>query len=736
MVLTVRNLIFQVLPVVATIILLVISMTLLDISTNNPSESNYLSPWMVTLNMITLGILFLMIIFNLVRALLKLRAKKAGSRYTLRLMTAFAVLTLIPVLVVSFFSMNFLGDRIDSWYNVQIENALDDSIELSQRSLKTGMSLHLRDIELMAREMFQIDESEYSYYLEQKRRDMNANEMLLLNSKKRVIAYSSVETGQLFQYFPRPEMFPVLENQGFYLELEPDGEEEELYSRVAVTMQKDSMNEAYILTAVFPVAHRFAALSESVQSARDEYASLKIQRNSIKSGFRWSLFIIMVLSVLFALWAAFIYSQRLTSPIRSLLDGTLAVASGDLEKKLPVSSSDDFSLLARAFNTMTSRLSDAQRESEMSRQQVQFQHDYLNIVLNHLTSGVMTFDDQLVVRRLNMAGQQLLGIPGKNATGKKITDLVDDSETLLVFTNAIMPHLNSKEVEWKIEIQTLDGNKRRTLVCQGTSLPQLLDGSKGTVLVFDDITDLIQAEHDAAWAEVAQRLAHEIKNPLTPIQLSAERIQHRLKPQLDEKSAELLDRMSSTIIQQVEAMKTMVNAFSEYARTPSLQLQNMDLNKLIHDVLILYQDNKQGVTLHCDLDDKIPMTAIDVHRMRQVLVNLFKNGLEALENIEGPRELRISTSLNEVDEIVLRFEDNGLGIDEKLLPNLFDPYISSKTKGSGLGLAIVKKIIEEHSGNIVATNTDTGGAMFTIILPVTGITKDTQAKEQDQQEQV
>ncbi|CAA6822659.1 MAG: Nitrogen regulation protein NtrY (EC [uncultured Thiotrichaceae bacterium] len=735
MVLTVRNVIFQVLPVVVTIILLVISMTLLDISTNNPAESNRLAPWMVTLNLITLTILFLMIVFNLVRALLKLRAKKTGSRYTLKLMTAFAVLTLTPVLVVSFFSMNFLGDRIDSWYNVSIENALDDSIELSQRSLKKGMSLHLRDIELMASEMFQRDESEYSYYLEQKRRDMNAKEMLLLDSKKRVIAYSSVENGDLFQYFPRPGMFPIVENRGFYLELEPDADEE-LYSRVAVTMQKDRWNESYILTAVFPVTHRFTDLSKSVQSARDEYASLKIQRNSIKSGFRWSLFIIMVLSVLFALWAAFIYSQRLTSPIRGLLDGTLAVASGDLEKKLPVSSSDDFSALTCAFNTMTSRLSTAQRESETSRQQVQFQHDYLNIVLNHLTSGVMTFDDQLVVRRLNMAGQQLLGIPGKNAADKNITDLVGDSDTLLAFINAIMPHLKSQEIEWKTEFQALEGNKRRTLVCQGTTLPQLLDGSKGTVLVFDDITDLIQAEHDAAWAEVAQRLAHEIKNPLTPIQLSTERIQHRLKPQLDKQSADLLDRMSSTIIQQVEAMKTMVNAFSEYARTPSLQLQIMDLNKLIRDVLILYQDNQQGVKIICELDTKTPYTAIDVHRMRQVLVNLVKNALEALENSESSRELKISTSLNEVDEIVLRFEDNGAGIDEKLLPNLFEPYISSKTKGSGLGLAIVKKIIEEHSGNIVATNKETGGAIFTILLPVTSITKDPPAKSKDQQEQV
>lgn len=713
---TLRTFLFQILPVVLTFLLLAVSLTLINQSTNSPNPSDNISRWLVPLNVITLIILFLLITVNLVRALIRLRSKETGSRYTLRLMSAFSILTVLPVLVVSYFSMNFIGDRIDNWYNVQIERALGDSLELAQRSLKTGMSLHLRDIELTARELFKVDETEYAYMLEKQRQDMNAYEMVLLDSNKRVLAYSGLDTERLFDHFPADNIFRILENRGFYLELEPDGSGE-LYSRVAVTMKKDLLSETYTLTALFPVSQKFTGLSESVQQARDDYQAKKFQRTSIKYGFRLSLFIIMVLSVLFALWAAFVYSKRLTSPIRKLLDGTLAVASGDLQKKLPVSSKDDFSLLARSFNTMTTRLSEAKRESEKSRLQVQRQHDYLNIVLNHLTSGVMTLDESLMIRRINAAGSQLLKLKGQNLAGKKLTEVDDTSVIMTDFIEAILPKLHSDEAEWKADIASTFNNKRRIFLCQGVALPELMNGEKGVVLVFDDMTEIVQAEHDAAWSEVARRLAHEIKNPLTPIQLSAERLQHRLSPELSESSADLLQRMTHTITHQVEAMKTMVNAFSEYARTPSLQFQRADLNKLVSDVAELYRANEQQVDIALELGE-IPNTAIDIHRLRQVLINLIKNSLEALESQEQPREIAISTQLNEADEILVRLSDNGPGVDESLLPQLFEPYISNKSKGTGLGLAIVKKIIEEHSGSITVRNGETAGAIFTILLPV------------------
>jgi nitrogen fixation/metabolism regulation signal transduction histidine kinase len=703
-------------PVVITVLLLAISLTLLNSSTNSPDATENIGRWLAPLNIITLIVLFILIMGNLVRALIRLRAKKAGSRYTLRLMTAFAILTLLPVLVVSYFSMIFIGQKIDNWYDINIEHALDDSLELAQRSLTTGMSLHLRDIELTARELFTKDETEYPYFLDQKRQDLNAYEMLLLDSGKHVIAYSSLDTSLLFDNFPAEHMFRVLSNRGFFLELEPGGKDE-LYSRVAVTLQKDSISETYVLTALFPVAHKFSVLSESIESARNQYQARKFQRNQIKYGFRLSLFIIMVLSVLFALWAAFVYSKRLTSPIRKLLQATLAVASGDLHKKLPVSSKDDFSLLARSFNTMTSKLSNAQRESESSRLQVQRQHDYLNVVLNHLTSGVITLNQSLTILRINAAGDHQLQLDGKKVIDQKITEIGDYSELMPDFIEAILPHLQAEKSEWKTEIMLVHDNKRRMFVCQGVTLPELIDGEKGIVLVFDDMTEIVQAEHDAAWGEVARRLAHEIKNPLTPIQLSAERLQHRLQPELSEPSADLLNRMTHTITQQVESMKTMVNAFSEYARTPSLQLQLTDLNKLIIDTTELYQVNEQKVDIKLELG-RLPEVRIDVHRIRQVMVNIIKNSLEALESQEQPRTLLITTKTTETDEALIQITDNGTGISQQLLTEIFEPYISNKAKGSGLGLAIVKKTIEEHSGSITVRNADTGGAIFTILLPL------------------
>ena len=722
---TLRTFIFQILPVATTVILLAISLTLLDSSTSSPDSAESIGRWLAPLNIITLAILLILILVNLIRALRRLRAKKAGSRFTLRLMTAFAILTLIPVLVVAYFSMNFIGQKIDNWYDVDIERALGDSLELAQRSLKTGTSLHLRDIELTARELFKTDVTEYPYFLDKKRSDLNAYEMILLDSKKHVVAYSGINSGMLFDHFPDESMFRVLSNRGYYLELEPDGNGE-LYSRVAVTLQKDALSETYTLTALFPVSRKFTALSESVQDARDLYQTRKFQRNSIKYGFRISLFIILLLSVLFALWAAFIYSQKLTSPIRKLLEGTLAVASGDLQKKMPVSSKDDFSLLARSFNTMTTKLSSARRESEKSRLLVQRQHDYLNVVLNHLTSGVITLDQSLSIQRINAEGEQLLQLHGKRVTGAKLSELGDVSELMPNFIESILPHLYSDEAEWKTEIMVLHDNKRHIFFCQGVTLPELINGEKGIVLVFDDMTEIVQAEHDAAWAEVARRLAHEIKNPLTPIQLSAERLQHRLLPELSESSADLLKRMTQTITQQVESMKTMVNAFSEYARTPSLQLQRVSINKLISDVAELYRANEQHVEIILNLQ-ALPDIKIDIHRMRQVIVNLVKNSLEALEDQASPRIITLSTELTETDEVLIRIEDNGPGIEEILLPELFDPYVSNKPKGSGLGLAIVKKIIEEHSGNISVRNNDQGSAIFTILLPTSSTFKEQQS---------
>ena len=725
MAITVRTIFFQVLPVALTFLLLAISLVLLGISTSNPQQSGSINTWLIPLNIIILLILTGLIVYNVVKAFRMLRSGKAGSRFTLRLMYAFTLLTILPVLVVSYFSMNFIGDRIDNWFNIKIEGALDDSLDLARSSLDVRMRQHLFDLERLATALTKIDAFDYASFIERQLHEMGAYEIVLLGNNKRVLVYSGDDVGELLPHFPTDDIFKKISSRGYMYQLEPVGEDG-LFSRVAITLSPGIGRETLILTALFSFSDKELVLAENVQDTYNQYQEISYQRGLIKKSFRMTLLLIMLLSILFSIWAAFIYSLRLTKPVRELLEGTMAVASGDLQKKLPVTDENDFSLLVRSFNTMTTRLSNAQKESIQSQQQMQRQHDYLNIVLDNLTSGVITLDDDFVIRRINRSAEQVFLLPLMKYRGESFKTLCAENEDLAPLCETVMPFLESdsdRETEWQTEtILFLEGVKH-TIVCRGAVLPELIDGTQGYVLVFDDISKVIQVEHDAAWSEVARRLAHEIKNPLTPIQLSAERLQRRLKPLLDEESADLLQRMSSTIVQQVDTMKKMVNAFSEYARVPELHLKNVEINKLIKDVVELYRNNQSHAEIILDLKGN-PILHVDSDRMRQLLVNLIKNALEAMKdhNSEKSAVLTISSTMGEFktgkQQFVLAISDNGPGIDEELLPHLFEPYKTTKIKGTGLGLAIVKRIVEEHDGRVVVKNNDIEGASFSVYLPV------------------
>ena len=718
----VRIFFFQVLPVALTAILLAISLAILNLSTKNPDTSDEIFSWLAPLNIAIILILSFLILFNLYQAITRLRTQQAGSRFTLRLMMAFSILTIIPVLVVTYFSLNFLGDRIDSWFNIKIESALDDSLELARSSLNVRMRQHLYDVEKVARELTVIDELDYANKIQSRMEQLGAYEMVLLGRNNRILVYSgdNQDVGTIFPHFPADEIMRSLSSRGYMNRLEYVGGDS-LYSRVAITLMPNTTGVTLVLTALFPFSDREQGLSSNVQEARNQYQNINYQRGLIKQSFRLTLFLIMVLSILFSVWAAFLYSKRLTTPVRKLLEGTLAVASGNLQKKLPVSDKDDFSLLARSFNTMTTRLSDARHESEQSQQQVQRQHDYLNVVLDHLTSGVITIDDKYVIRRINAAAEHVLQIPLSDFINRSLFEVGDEYEKLEPLLKEVTPQLERHEKEWQCEVSLMLSTGRQMLVCRGTALPQLIDGSAGHVLVLEDITDVVQAEHEAAWSEVARRLAHEIKNPLTPIRLSAERLQHRLHPELSEQSADLLQRMSRTIVNQVDNLKGMVDAFSDYARAPALKLQLLDLNALVSEVSELYAVNDQGVTVVIE-SEGIPKLHLDSGRIRQLVVNLLKNAFEAFDDDSESKELKIRTQLTEgakgKSEVELQVIDSGPGIPADILPRLFEPYVSSKQKGSGLGLSIVKKIVEEHSARVVARNNETKGATISVYFPV------------------
>lgn len=727
-----RTFFFQILPVLVTFLLLVTSFVMLGISTKNPNQSSTINALLVPVNISVLVILSTLIIYNIFKAFKHLRSKRAGSRFTLRLMYAFALLTVLPVLVVSYFSMNFIGDRIDNWFDVKIEGALDDSLELARNSLDIRMRQHLFNLERVGSALSRVDQLDYSSFLDQQTQTLGAYEIVLFGSNQRVLVYSSEEASTLLPRFPTESIIRTLSTRNYMYQLEPVGEDG-LFSRVAITLSPTNTRDKLILTALFSFSDQDRVLADNVQDTYTQYQEISYQKTLIKKGFRITLLLIMLLSMLFSIWAAFIYSIRLTKPLRNLLDATQAVASGDLQKKLDVDKNDDFSLLASSFNQMTAGLSTAQEESAASQLQVQRQHDYLTTVLGSLTSGVITLDNNLAIRRINTAAEKIFDIKLSKFKGKSLKKMASQTEGLLPFYGAVMPYIlksakseDDKDKDWQIELSLILEHVKHNLVCRGLVLPELIDGEIGYVLVIDDISEVIQAEHDAAWGEVARRLAHEIKNPLTPIRLSAERMQHRLKPKLDGDSAELLERMSNTIVHQVDSMKTMVDAFSEYARTPDLSLRNININGLITEVVELYRINQSNAEIILDLEGS-PILNIDGDRIRQLLVNLIKNALDAMyeskdqKHSNNPSKLTISSLIEATNDDKKQFKltlrDNGPGIDEELLPNLFEPYKTTKTQGGGLGLAIVKRIVEEHDGRVLAKNNVKQGASVHVYLP-------------------
>jgi nitrogen fixation/metabolism regulation signal transduction histidine kinase len=568
----------------------------------------------------------------------------------------------------------------------------------------------------MADELSDAEPATLSLTLYDLRVRSGAAELTLIGSDGRIVASSSSEVSKLIPTQPPSEILLLLQNRRHYIGLDPVGDAG-LFARALVpVLSARADGEVYTLQALFEVSERFSTLADSVQESFTHYRELKYLRTPLKFSYTLTLSIVLVLSLLAAIWAAFHSARRLVAPVRDLAEATHAVAEGDYSKRLSVASDDELGFLVRSFNDMTRRLAKSREQANRGQRLIEGQRAYLEAVLATLSSGVISLGMDGVIRAVNRTATQCLGIEIKDYLGKDIGTVAADHAFLEPFVEAVSRHRVSNSQSWQEEVALFGEHGRQVLICRGAQLHSSGRRGGGMVIVIDDVTVLLQAQRNAAWGEVARRLAHEIKNPLTPIQLSAERLRRRYLNVMPAEDAEILDRSTRTIVNQVEAMKKMVNAFSEYARVPQISLEPMDLHQLIQEVLDLYRSNDPSVELVEHLEARQSVIDGDAGRLRQLLHNLLKNSLEACRDTE---HVRIVVATRNEDgsgheHVVLTITDNGPGFAPGIMEDLFEPYVSTKPRGSGLGLAIVKKIVEEHSGTIGADTLESGGAQITI----------------------
>jgi PAS domain S-box-containing protein len=707
----------RVLPAAAVLALLGCALLLAGDAAGGESRLGRLHPWMLGFASAALVVLVVVIAQRLVRLVRDVRHEVPGARLTRRLLAMLMLLALPPVVVVYGFSLNFLNATIDAWFNVHLEQSLDDALEIGRLYVDERLEASEAASAKLAGELADVADADTQTRLDEAIDALAATQLTVFGDNGTTIATSSSDPRFLNPVYPDAATLMRLSGSGRYASAEPLADQ--LVLRVLARVGSAGSGNARLLQALFPLPERLRPLTTRVESATFDFQRLKYLRNSLKLTFTLVLTFVLLLSVLFALLTAFGVARRLVAPVGRLAAATRAVGAGRYDTPLPVASRDELGFLLNSFNQMQRELERTSARAQRSTQETEAQRAYLKAVLEHLSAGVLGVDRDGVLRTANRAADGILGLPLSRQLGQPLAAMRRDHPSLGPLIDPLLRHLRENAREWREEVVIERDNERRVLLLHGTELVAGGADDAGYVAVFDDLTLLNRAQRDAAWAEVARRLAHEVKNPLTPIQLAAERLRRRFIGRLAADDTELIDRATRTIVSQVEALKTMVNSFGDYARPPQLSTRPLALHALVGEVLDLYE-NDQRLNLTRRFADEELMVRADAGRLRQLLHNLLKNALEAIGETVKPR---IDVATERIEEggrafVELVVADNGPGLPEGFGDRWFEPYTSSKERGTGLGLAVVKKIVEEHGGSIRAESRPEGGAAFRLRLPL------------------
>jgi nitrogen fixation/metabolism regulation signal transduction histidine kinase len=651
-------------------------------------------PLLLGLNAALATLLAALVVIQLVLLGRRHRARVFGSRLTLRLLLRFAGLAVVPGLIVYAVSVHFLTRSIESWFDVKVDAALEGGLNLGQQVIDQ-MTLDLQGkASTMALDLADRTPVQLATQLERLRSQLGVEEAVVVSASGMLAASAAQDVAKLVPELPTAAALRQARATRVYTSVDaPLGRP--LALRVMVPV--DLTGEMHFLQLRQTVPPSFAQSAEAVEAAYRDYRELAISREGLKHIYIVTLTFALLMALFVAVAVAATQSGLLAEPLANLAQATQAVARGDFSLRAPVTSRDELGVLIESFNSMTRQLDEARRGMESNRLALEAAKARLENILANLSAGVLVFDHRLELSISNHGAGAILGAE------------------LEFFAAQMRAHFATQgDADWQLELQLKGTGK--TLHARGSRLPQATGG--GAVVVFDDITRMIQAQRATAWAEVARRLAHEIKNPLTPIQLSAERLEMKLGERLSREDAETLRRGTETIVNQVAALKAMVDDFRDYARLPAPEPAPLDLNVLVRQVLALYENS--SVPISPQLAEPLPPVWADSTQIRQVIHNLVQNAQDALEG----RAARGATASIEVrtelagDRVRLAVSDNGAGFPEELMARIFEPYVTTKPRGTGLGLAIVKKIVDEHHGAVTIENRPQSGASVSVLLPL------------------
>jgi nitrogen fixation/metabolism regulation signal transduction histidine kinase len=696
-----------------------VALYLLASAAQNSAQFDRWLPWILLINISGLLTLLVLLAAKLYQLVKDFRRNVPGSRLKGRTVAVFSALAVAPILVVYYFALQFLSRGIDSWFEIEVSQGLKDTRELSHAALEVRVREFLQHTEIVAHELSGLPDFSLISTLDRERRESSALEFTVVGAQTQIIATSSDRPMDTLPVPATDEMMLQVRRGKSYVSLDTDSVGGYVI-RAGAQLDANPSGSSRVLIALYPVPQQLSQLADTVQRSYTQYANLVQMRRPLKSTFVLILTFVVLMSLIAAVYGAFFAAQRLVQPVQDLIAGTRAVAKGNYDTQLPLPSRDELGFLVTSFNDMTKRLARAREETRRSREAVEAERAGLAVILARLSTGVVSLAPDFTVRTANQAASAILGADLEAAIGTRFDSSINDGELFAHFLAAVKARLDAEQLDWREQLELPSDAGKRVLMCACTELPSEGGGASGVVLVFDDITTLLQAQRDAAWGEVARRLAHEIKNPLTPIQLAAERMQRKFLGSMNAQDAQILERATHTIVAQVDAMKQMVNAFSEYARAPDLHFSPFDLNQLITEVVDLYRSHESTAEMKLSLSPLLPTVSADRVRIRQILNNLLTNSLEALE---GKPEGRVEIETHVAEDgpkqmAAIVVSDNGPGFQRDLIGTVFDPYVTSKPKGTGLGLAIVKKIVEEHGGRIEADNRRSGGARVRILLPL------------------